>query len=42
MQSNQIMLSVSTSGDRMEYIILAGEALEKMKAEYGHLNKKTR
>ena len=41
MQGNQIMLSVSTSGDRMEYIILAGEALEKMKAEYGHLKKKT-
>lgn len=41
MQGNQIMLSLSTSGDRMEYIILAGEALEKMKAEYGHLNKKT-
>ena len=40
-QGNQILLSVSTSGDRMEYIILAGEALEKMKAEYGHLKKKT-
>ena len=41
MQGNQIILSVSTRGDRMEYIILAGEALERMKAEYGNLNKKT-
>lgn len=41
MQGNQIMLSVPTKGDRMECLILAGEALEKMKAEYGHLHKKT-
>ena len=41
MQGNQIMLSVSTLGDRMEYIILVGEALEKMKAEYGNLHRKT-
>ena len=41
MQGNQIMLSVSTKGDKMEYILLAGEALEKMKAEYGNLHQKT-
>lgn len=31
----QIMLSVSTKSPIMEYIIVAGDALEKMKAEYG-------
>ena len=35
-RGKQLMLSISTKGDRMEYIIVAGEALEKMKALYGN------
>lgn len=34
-RGSQIMLSVSTRSLNMEYIIVAGEALDKMKAEYG-------
>ena len=36
LKGRQLMLSIATKGDRMEYIIVAGEAFEKMKARYSH------
>ena len=38
--SRQLILSVSTEGDRMEYIIVAGEAFERMKSQYGNMREK--